>query len=226
MNNKEIDDLLKSAAPKVDPALLANIERSMRETLAPVSPLPSAGTLTAGLAGLSLVIPAIGAAFLGFEGIEQLSVARIALIFPVLAAFTILGASFTVAEMIPGSRRVANPRALLAASVLAILLAFGLLFHDYDMSLFVPQGIVCLAVGLSIALPTALAGWLLLRRGFAVQPMSAGLAAGTLAGLAGVTALELHCPNFHAMHLLVWHTAVMPVSAVAGAFIGRHIRRN
>jgi hypothetical protein len=225
MTNKEIDDLLKSAAPKIDPALLANIERSMHQTLAPVRPLPSARMLTAGLAALSLTVPAIGVGVLGFEGIERMSAARIALIFPVLAAFSILGASFTVAETIPGSRRVANPGALLATSVLAILLSFGFLFHDYNMSQFVPQGMVCLAVGLLIALPTALAGWLLLRRGFAVQPMSAGLAAGTLAGLAGVTALELHCPNFRAMHLLVWHTAVVPVSAFAGALLGRYAGR-
>jgi hypothetical protein len=225
MTDKEIDGLLQSAAPKVDPALLSNIERSIRETLVPVRPLPSAIALTAGLAGLSLVIPAIGASFLGFEGIEQLTAARIAQIFPVLAALTILGARLAVAEMIPGSRRIANSGALLGASVLTMLSGFGFMFHDYDMSRFVPQGLVCLAIGLVVALPTALAGWMLLRRGFAVQPISAGLAAGTLAGLAGVTVLELHCPNFRAMHLLVWHTAVVPISAYAGALTGHYIRR-
>ena len=38
MTNMEIDDLLKSGAPEVDPALLSNIERSIRETLVPVRP--------------------------------------------------------------------------------------------------------------------------------------------------------------------------------------------
>jgi hypothetical protein len=56
--------------------------------------------------------------------------------------------------------------------------------------------------------------------------------AGTLAGLAGVTVLELHCANLQVPHVMLWHTAVMPVSAAAGAllvgwafqFVGPRIR--
>jgi hypothetical protein len=44
--------------------------------------------------------------------------------------------------------------------------------------------------------------------------------AGTLAGLAGVTMLELHCPNFEALHVMLWHTAVVPASGAAGALLG------
>ncbi|HXK04781.1 MAG TPA: NrsF family protein, partial [Verrucomicrobiae bacterium] len=75
-------------------------------------------------------------------------------------------------------------------------------------------------------LAAGLAGWLVLRRGFAVNPMAAGLAAGTLASLAGVGMLELHCPNLEALHVLVWHTAVVPVSAFAGAVLARFAMRN
>jgi hypothetical protein len=39
------------------------------------------------------------------------------------------------------------------------------------------------------------------------------LACGTLAGLAGVIMLELHCAKLLAPHLVVWHTAVLLVSA-------------
>jgi hypothetical protein len=41
-----------------------------------------------------------------------------------------------------------------------------------------------------------------------------------LAGLAGLAVLELHCANFEALHVLVWHTLVVPVSAGFGALIG------
>ena len=53
---------------------------------------------------------------------------------------------------------------------------------------------------------------------------AAGLAKGTLAGLAGVTMLELHCPIFEAPHVLVWHIAVLPVCGVAGALVARTAR--
>jgi hypothetical protein len=41
-----------------------------------------------------------------------------------------------------------------------------------------------------------------------------------LGGLAGVGVLELHCTNFQAAHVLVWHTAVVPLSGAAGALVG------
>jgi hypothetical protein len=45
----------------------------------------------------------------------------------------------------------------------------------------------------------------MLRRRFAIHRASAGLIAGTLGGRAGVGLLALHCPNFQAAHILVWH---------------------
>jgi len=80
---------------------------------------------------------------------------------------------------------------------------------------------VCLTAGLLHAIPAALASRLILRRGFAVNAVAAGLVSGTLAGLAGVTMLELHCANLEALHVMLWHTAVIPVSGAAGALLGR-----
>jgi hypothetical protein len=94
------------------------------------------------------------------------------------------------------------------------------MFRDYHTHNFVHEGIACLSAGLLHAIPAALASWVLLRRGFAVNPVAAGLVAGTLAGLAGVTMLELHCPNFEALHVMLWHTAVVPASGAAGALLG------
>src|SRR5208337_572621 len=99
----------------------------------------------------------------------------------------------------------------------ALVAVFAALFHDYRTVDFVHQGIVCLAAGLILAIPAGLASWLVLRRGFAVNSVAAGLVAGALAGLAGVTMLELHCQNFEALHVMLWHTAVIPVSGAVGA---------
>jgi hypothetical protein len=96
---------------------------------------------------------------------------------------------------------------------------FGLLFHDYRTEWFVSQGVACLTAGLVQALPASVAAWLLLRRGFAVNSIAAGFAKGALAGLAGVTMLELHCLNFEAPHVMVWHIAVLPISGAVGMLV-------
>ena len=102
----------------------------------------------------------------------------------------------------------------------ALLVVFALLFRNYRTDHFIAAGLACLHAGLLIAIPAALLSLLLLRRGFAVNPASAGLTGGALAGVSGVSMLELQCSNFQALHVLVWHTAVLPTSAAAGALLG------
>jgi hypothetical protein len=114
-----------------------------------------------------------------------------------------------------------NPAMLLLVVILLWIAIDAIFFHDYAMAFFVAQGIPCLRAGLLIALPVGIGAWLVLRRGFAVNRTAAGIAAGTVAGLAGLIMLELHCPNFNAVHIMFWHSAVVPVSALAGAMITR-----
>jgi hypothetical protein len=116
------------------------------------------------------------------------------------------------------------PAVLVGIGSLSLLGVFALLFRDYHTDHFVSAGITCLVIGLLHALPAALASWLLLRRGFAVNPVASGLVGGALGGLAGLTMLELHCTNFQALHVLVWHTAVVPLSGAAGALLAWTIR--
>lgn len=49
--------------------------------------------------------------------------------------------------------------------------------------------------------------------------------ANTVGGLAGIGVLELHCTNFQAAHVLLWHTAVVPVSGALGAGCGAVLQR-
>ena len=60
-----------------------------------------------------------------------------------------------------------------------------------------------------------------LRRGYVMDWARAGIAAGTLAGLSGLGMLELHCQNLKAIHVIVWHVAVVVLSALLGYLIGR-----
>jgi hypothetical protein len=231
MRDGDIDDVLKKAAgnpPSVDPALLARIANSIGGSLRPVRPIPSSPVLVAALVAVCVAVASAGATMLGMHGIQAMSAAGIALIFPVLLVLICLAAVVCVSEMIPGSRHRVAAWVVLTGGCLALTAVFAMLFTDYRSESFIAQGLPCLRAGLLHAIPTAVIAWWILHRGFALNSLAAGVAVGTLSGLAGVGMLELHCPNFEAPHVMVWHTAVLALSGAAGALLamaGRTMRR-
>lgn len=227
MNDGEIDDILQRAAkaqPEVDPALLERVSRlvgAAGASLAPVRPLPPAWLLAAASIALSAALAVAGALILGPAGVRQMNALQAGWIFPLLSALLWLAAALCVAEAIPGSRRPVAPWVLGTAACLLLAAVFGLVFPDHHTERFVPQGIRCLTAGLAQAVPASLGSWLILRRGFAVHPAASGFARGVLAGLAGVLMLELHCANFEAPHVIVWHIGVLPLAGLAGMALSR-----
>ncbi len=223
MKENEIDNVLSKAArapQHPDPTVLAHIGDSIRSSMRPIRPLPPAWRIAAGMVAVCAAVALAGAVRAGLFGIARMGLLERLLVFPALVIFAWLAAGSFAAQMIPASRLRTSPGALLALGTAALLAVFAVLFRDYHTDHFVSAGIACLLAGLFHAAPAGLLSWLLLRRGFATRPVSAGLAAGTLAGLAGLGMLELHCPNFQAAHILVWHVAVVPVSAALGALLG------
>lgn len=217
-----MDEILKQAAQApqpVSPELLERISASIGPSLPPVRPLPPSWAMESALIVISIAVAVAGAAKAGFFGVLKLNLLERATIFPVLGILIFMAAAAWVHENIPGSKRRIMPGTLLGVTIVGMLVVFGVLFRDYHTEYFVSAGLACLETGLLLAIPTAFLGWLVLRRGYAVNSVTAGLVAGTLAGIAGVSMLELHCPNFQALHILVWHVAVVPVSAVAGALL-------
>jgi hypothetical protein len=222
VTDEEIDKVLRKVsggAPEVEPALLKRIADSINSSLRPVRPLPPTWVLTGGLALICGALAMAAAARAGFYGIEKLSVWERVLIFTTLGFLVWLAGKEFVSQLIPGSRKRLGVGALLTIVGAALLGVFALVFRDYRTDHFISAGIACLLTGMLLAIPAALLSWLLLRRGLAVNPVAAGLAGGALAGLCGVTMLELHCANFQALHVLVWHTAVVSLSAAAGALV-------
>jgi hypothetical protein len=216
VNDEQIDDVLKTAAPApnaLNPEMLRQIAESMKPTLGPLRPLPPNWVMSWGLVVICAAVAVAGAALKGFYGIEKMDALERALIFSVLLALAWAAASGLVQEMIPGSRRIVSSGTLLLIVTAGMAGLFALLFRDYQTTHFFSAGIACLVTGLLFALLAAVPAWLVLRRGFAVNPVSAGMAAGTLSCFAGLGMLELHCPNFQAAHVLVWHVAVIPCSA-------------
>ena len=227
MRDEEVDKVLQKAsgiAPQVEPALFKHIADSINSSLRPVRPLPPTWVLTGGLALICAAVAVAAAARAGFYGIEKLGLSERVLIFSTLGILVWVAGKEFVSQLIPGSRQRFSVGALLTFGCAALLGVFALVFRDYRTDHFISAGIACLLTGALLAIPAAFLSWLLLRRGFAVNPVAAGLVGGALAGLSGVTMLELHCANFQALHVLVWHTAVVPVSAAAGALVGWALR--
>ena len=223
MNDKKIDELFESAArppQDLDPALLARLRNSMGPTIRPVRPLPPTWASASGLFVIGALVAIAGAAWRGFYGFADLGTAARVLIFLAIGFLLVLLSAAFTQEMIPASRHWLSAKVLLALACAMPLAIFALLFRDYHTEHFFSAGLVCLGTGLLWALPVGLLGSLLLRRGFAVNLVAAGAMGGTLAGLAGIAMLELHCNNFQALHILVWHTAVIPASAAAGGALG------
>lgn len=227
MKDEEIDDVLTKAARApydLKPETLQRVADSIKPSLRPVRPLPPTWVMAGGLVLVCATVSLAGAARAGFFGFAKMDLLERLLVFPALVFLAWVAASEFVHAMTPGSLRRISPGALLGFGSAALLALFAFLFRDYQTDHFFSIGIVCLLTGFLHAIPAALLGWLLIRSGFAVNPVSAGLVAGVLGGLAGVGVLELHCPNFQAMHVLVWHTAVVPLSGTAGALVGWTLR--
>jgi len=220
VTDNEMDDFLKSAAlPEVEGAVVDRITGKVLSSLEPVRRLPSAGVIALGLVFVLIVVATFGATFLGFS--QVLSVSERVLIFWLVGSLAAWTAAASAAAMVPGSRSRLDPRILLAIGTAAFFLVFPILFHDYRFDRFFSEGISCLLNGLFAAAVAGVLLWLVVRRGVFLNPPAAGVAIGTLAGLAGLAMLELHCPILKAMHLMVWHTAVIPLSALVGYLIGR-----
>lgn len=226
--SRQIDETLKQAGDsryEVDAGLLGRIADMIGSDLRPVRPLAPPWLLTTGLVLIGVAVAMVGSMRLGFFGFEKLSRLERGLIFTVLGVLIWVAASSFVTEKIPGSRCRVDPRLLLGGGSAVLLAVFAFLFRDTGTEHFVSQGLTCLTTGLLFAIPMGLGSGLLLRRGFAVNSTSAGMVAGTLAGLAGITMLELHCPNFKVLHVMVWHVAVVLVSGGVGAWLAGLIRR-
>ena len=227
MRDAEIDGALDKAARvpnELSAELLRRIADSIEPSLEPVRPVPPRWVLAGGLVVIVAAVALLGAARAGLQGVTALNLSARVLIFGALAVFACMAADEAAGAWLPGSQRRIGPSGILAIVTLALLAVFGSVFHDYGTDHFVTSGLTCLFTGLLHAAPAALLGWWWLRRGLAVNSVSAGLLAGVLAGLAGVAMLELHCTNFQTLHVLLWHMLVVPVSGAIGAILGWGLR--
>ena len=185
-----------------------------------VKPIARASVRWIALVGFVALVAAAGMTLLGAAGWHALSLLQASAVFTTLAGAAALLATSLSRQIVPGSRIFVTPWLLAATGPALMAAIFLALFQPHHEPTFVLTGLVCLRIGLECAIAAGLLFWLALRRGTMFNPVSTGATAGALAGLAGLTVLEIFCPNLNQHHVLVWHLGSAITSTLAGLAIG------
>ena len=213
----KIDKMLGSRQLAPLPAdRLKQIEAAVVTDLKPVRPLASDGAYLAGFAGIFIAVCIIGVYILGWHGWLALSELQKIAVFAPLVAITAILAFSIVRQMRPAAT-YARSSALVSGSLFVVLLLIvALLFQPARESAFIRNSLICFRTGMTFAIPAAFFFALLLLRGAGLSPALTGATAGGLAGLVGLTVLEIQCPNLNVYHIMVGHVSVTLICVVLG----------
>ena len=199
---------------------LRRIQTDIAAGLKPVRPLPLSRIFLFAFAIIFLLVAAAGAFLLGMNGWRALTMAQRSAVFMTLAASAILLAISLGRQIVPGSKYAFSPATLPFAILAGLMIMMAATFRSQQDSAFMASGLRCTKNGLTYAIPAAFLLWLALRRGAILFPKLIGAAAGGLAGLIGLSVLEMNCPNLNVFHVLVWHGGVVLISLLGGALVG------
>jgi hypothetical protein len=210
----------RGESPAPPESQVKRIQARIVENLQPVRPLAPSRFFLFACAIIFLCVVAVGVMPAGMNGWDALNTAQRIAVFTTLAASAVLLAVSMIGQMAPANKYAIAPAAVPIGILAALLVIVAATFRPRQESAFVANGLACIRNGLTFSIPSAFLFWLLPRRGAMLFPKLIGAAAGGLAGLVGLSVLELNCPNLNLFHILVWHWGVVLVSAVAGALLG------
>jgi hypothetical protein len=199
---------------------LTRLASGLAADISPTQPMAPAGFYLTAFLGIFASIVSFGVFREGTRALSAMSLLQILSILGALGACAFLLASSLVAQMVPGSLHRFRPEFLPATVVVTLWVVAGALFQFGDATRFWVRGWACLRMGFPFALLAAGPLWAVLRRGAILSPRAAGAAAGLLAGLAGTSVLEIHCPNLDLSHILVWHVGVSVLCSLCGLGAG------
>jgi hypothetical protein len=214
--------LLDAAGDGLRPSesLLRRIKSGILEDLEPIRPLPPSRVFLFWCAIIFLSVVAVGALLLGMNGWSALSLLQRIAVFVTLAASAVLLAISMVRQMVPGSKHVFAPAVLLVAILIVLTVVIAATFHSQQEPAFLASGVKCMKNGITLSIPATFLLWIILRRGAILYPKPMGAVAGGLAGLIGLSVLEVNCPNLNVFHILAWHGGVGVIGSLGGALLG------
>jgi len=204
----------------IEERLVRRIQGEIAENLKAVRPLPASHFFLFAFGVVFLVLVAVGAVLFGINGWDNMTPFHKAGVFTALSLSATLVTLSTVEQMVPGSKQALRPGAVPVVVLIALGAAIAIMFRPRQDLTFMTSGIACIRNGLVNSIPAVFLFCLLLKRSVILHPKLIGAAVGTLAGLAGLTVLELSCPNVNVFHILVWHCGVVVIGTVGGALLG------
>ncbi len=202
------------------PKTIHRIEKTLRTDLHEVRPLHRAGYFVIWLIAIFLAATSLLSYVWGAAAIAAMAPAQIAAMFVVLSIGGFLLADSLARQMLPASVHRISPARLPPVILLAAAAAIAIFFPFQDEQRYWVHTATCLKAGVLGGAVAALPLWLVLRRGAVLSPAQAGAAIGLFAGLVGTAALEMHCPNLNAWHILVGHLGAPVVCSLAGLTVG------
>ena len=195
------------------------ISAQLSSTLTPVSPLPPTRTLVLRTIAVFVLLPALVLLVLDTAGLQALSRAQAWGLLGVVAVSEMLLSLALCCLMVPGCQpRFAKP-VLAVVAPLLFMTAACVLLPAHSLS-SVENGLGCMALGISVAVPAGVGLTLLARSGAVFNWTRTGAMMGVLAGFTGATVLTLHCPIMERTHHAVWHGGVLIIGLLGGAALG------
>lgn len=192
--------------------------------IAPVHPMPSRAWFIAIAFSLPILAGVVVALLNGLAGWKKMPLES-ALLFSILSMLGLAALALGFYRQFkPGAR---EPIAGQAA--LAVLVAGFVAFASVEFG-WRPEGDSailnagrCLLMGTLVALPASMVLLFWARKGYAVNPGSASFWTGTLASMAGLIALGLHCPNLELSHQFMGHGLMIVGSSYLVAWMARRL---
>jgi len=202
------------------PLVLREIERGLVADLRPVRPIAPKRYIFVSMMAILIATAVLGLSRFRALAIAAMTPVQTGAIFGALAISAGLLAYSLVNQMVPGSRYRLPPGRMPFVVMIFLMASVAVLFRFQHERSFWFRAWVCIRGGTPAVAFAAAPLWLVLRRGAILSPIMTGGATGLLAGLAGTSALEIHCPNLDAWHILASHLGVAVIGAVVGLLVG------
>jgi len=210
------------AAP-VPYATLRGIESALAADLRPVRAIAPRQHFVALFLAIFVFVAGLGVLSLGSRGFAVMTPIQTSVMLGALFSGAARLAWSLASLMSPGDLPKFPPASQPLAVTVTLAIVTAVLFQFAYESDFWIRSWRCVRLGAPISVLAAIPIWLVLRRGAVLSAPTIGLTAGLLAGLAGALALQIHCPNLEAAHILVSHLGVAALAAVLGWMLGLFI---